>query len=715
MNPPRRRPRPNYQISLDLDDLARAHERAEAALDMGDYYIASRIATREGDREILGCALLMCGSIDRGLALLAGVTARRAATALYHAFGFWCAGRPGEALEMLSSLGDGDLAARAERLVAYIEGAETRILILHGPHAAPSARRDLADGFRIETVCVEPAENPGPLAAMGLRGGKPDAVVVLDIYGSRLPGDLFQADLPVIFWSYDSFYHLARQLPDLTRAHAVIVNSAFEHAMLRPLCDGRLAAFVGHDVYKEHGGFTGTKTAKDIDILHTGIAFSPLMRDKAQFLFRLATLDDPGLEIQIHNRFLGENEYRDAISRARMVPNFSNRFHGGFPSRSLDAMRAGAMVIHPRDIFADNLLDGARGWVVEVEQDSLEGDLSDHLSGHLSDAVDFSAVKADMERTFWASPARETRFIKYCLFQVILGEHRRPPDAPAAKGSAAASVRALGGFERLIHTPLDESLRARVSEIFASAVASFPDALVLQFNHGRLLWLLGDRDGAGAAFRQVVRLAPDGRFDPMGEDIRLQLHTPAQEMTPYQDYYAALARDIMDGQAAQAPGARKVIAATAHCYLGLDEVQNDGMEAGIAHLRECLALCRTHFPAARLLAKALHAAACPADAVGDAFEQAIDLYPPYLTELLPIGIQAAEAVGGPEAALDLVRDWAYFITRVHWGKPAEHPIAEQTWRSAAAYFESLPAALARRIRARYDQWLAETGKGGEKI
>jgi hypothetical protein len=280
--------------------------------------------------------------------------------------------------------------------------------------------------------------------------------------------------------------------------------------------------------------------------------------------------------------------------------------------------------------------------------------------------------------------------------------------------AAAACALTLRGFEMLIQNPLDESLRARVGHMFATSVASFPDALVLRFNHGRLLWLLDDRQGACAAFREVVRLAPDGRFDPTREDIRLQLHKPAQEMTPYQDYYAALAEDIMGGETARTPAARKVIAATAHCYLGLDEVQKGGMEAGIALFKESLSLCASHFPAARLLAKALHAAGHPPQAVAGAFYRAVDLYPPYLTELLPIGIQAADGLGEPEAALHLVRDWAYFITRVHWQKPDEHPIAEQTWQSAAAYFERLAAPLARRVRGRYDRWRIETGGAGEK-
>ena len=155
-------------------------------------------------------------------------------------------------------------------------------------------------------------------------------------------------------------------MSDLARAGAVIVSSAFEHRMLRPLCPGRVAAFVGHDVFKDHEsknqGASPAGAVKDIDILHTGMPFSPFMLDKAQFLFRLATLDDGDLEIQIHQGFLGETAYRDAISRAKMVPNFSNRFHGGYPTRSLDAMRAGAS---PEELLPGPAASGARptaGW-----------------------------------------------------------------------------------------------------------------------------------------------------------------------------------------------------------------------------------------------------------------------------------------------------------------------------------------------------------------
>ncbi|MDP6175241.1 MAG: hypothetical protein QGF09_13835, partial [Rhodospirillales bacterium] len=63
-DPPEEYSRPDYQISLDLDDLAAAHETSRAALDAGDYYIASRMAALENDPGTLGAALIMCGSVD---------------------------------------------------------------------------------------------------------------------------------------------------------------------------------------------------------------------------------------------------------------------------------------------------------------------------------------------------------------------------------------------------------------------------------------------------------------------------------------------------------------------------------------------------------------------------------------------------------------------------------------------------------------------------
>ncbi|MDP6174841.1 MAG: hypothetical protein QGF09_11795, partial [Rhodospirillales bacterium] len=518
------------------------------------------------------------------------------------------------------------------------------------------------------------------------------------------PQDLFTAGHPVIFWSYDNFYHLARQNADLIRADAVIVNSAFEHSVLRRLCPGRVAAFAGHDVYKDHGGLADPGTVKDIDILHTGLSFTPLMLDKAQFLYRLATLDGADLEIQIHHGFLEEAQYRDVVTRAKMVPNILNRFHGGCPSRSLDALRAGSRVIHPGNFFADDLLGRAGRLVAHVEPATLEQDLIRYLSAE-TDYDDFQGARVDMEQTFWQSPVRESRFLKYCLFQTVLGEERRP-GIPVAGAQTAASARCLSLFEMLLDTPLDESLRNKVGGIFKTSIQDFPDSLLLQFNHGRLLWLLEDRPAAREAFTQVLRLAEGGSFDPTQEDIRLQLYKPAQEMTPYQDYYAALAKDVRLGRADEAPTARRVIAATAHCYLGLDNLQSDQLEGGIEHLCQAMKLCARHFPAARLLVKALHVAGGEPKEVAAAFHDAVNLYPPNISELLPIGIQASEDAHGSEATLGLVRDWAYFITRVHWEKPGDHPIGEQTWQAAEAYFDRLPQPLAGRIRSRYDQRLA---------
>jgi hypothetical protein len=77
----------------------------------------------------------------------------------------------------------------------------------------------------------------------------------------------------------------------------------------------------------------------------------------------------------------------------------------------------------------------------------------------------------------------------------------------------------------------------------------------------------------------------------------------------------------------------------------------------------------------------------------DAVRQAVEIYPPYLTDLLAIGLNALERAGrGSEASL-LAKQWAYFITRVDWVGGKSHPVADQTWQAAEGYADAFPRAL----------------------
>ena len=307
---------------------------------------------------------------------------------------------------------------------------------------------------------------------------------------------------------------------------------------------------------------------------------------------------------------------------------------------------------------------------------------------------------------FKTSPEREIRLIRYAIFQSIftdkIGARTRLPRDDASRTSEKLNA----SISILMANPLDERLRAETISRFQAGLSDFPNSLIFQFEFARLLWVLGDKETAYRHFQQSQQLAVDGTFNPMQERLYFHLLGAQNEMTPYEDYYAALVKDQVSEDAHFSAG-RKIIQATSDCYIGLFHLQNNDIDAGLKALRATLETCPVHFPAARLNAKALYGADYPADEIAAAVYQCLSLYPPYLTELLPYVVAAEKSLDNEEAALSVVRDWAYFITRVTWLRPKEHPISELTWQAAMNYLDRLPPKLQTTLKQRYDDWLTQ--------
>ena len=94
-----------------------------------------------------------------------------------------------------------------------------------------------------------------------------------------------------------------------------------------------------------------------------------------------------------------------------------------------------------------------------------------------------------------------------------------------------------------------------------------------------------------------------------------------------------------------------------------------------------------------LFAKATIGCNKPAAEVWKAIENAVLIYPPYLTELLPFGLATLENLGQTRNAHSLARQWAYFISRVEWTNPNKHPVLNQTWNAVVPYFSKFPETL----------------------
>jgi hypothetical protein len=648
-----------------------AHGSAAAALDAGDYYSAFLLARQEGEAELEAVALLMCGWVEKALVGLETIPFQYEATHSYINFGRWC-------------LGDEDKASLAKE-------RKTRLLLIAGAHTERGIPSGAPGPFEIQSLILARDQTAPGAAEIIDQSAPPDAVILLDVYGPRVPEGIFDLGVPVIFWAYDFDFHIPGQYEDLARADIILCALVGEHYALQRIYPGRVATFPAHDIYTDPARFSASPKKRNIDLVHTGISFSPMMRSKAQFLFAQAIQDDEALDIRLVQGFLETDDYRDLIGQARKIA-VVDRLTGGLPTRAMDAACAGGTILSPAGVGAHELLRLAGVKIGDTDQ---------------AETADNGAAQRNLRQIFPPSPEREVRFLKFCLFQsAILSEGSRFAGSQSTPklsiqvrtGHAHTCRAALNLIHAFIAKPMDDGIRAQLAKTIEAATGEHETSVPLNFNLARYLWAIDDKSAAIQLFDRLCRSEAKGRFDPALDDIRIHLLPVPVEMTPYEVYSGALARDLAEGEAA-APRARRVIAASAHCFVGLDHLQEGRLAAGVQSLDQALALCGDHFPAARLRARALYAAGQAPEIVLDAVYDAVRLYGPHLTELLPIATACHQALDDKAGALALVKSWCYFASRVRWLSADEHPIPPETWDAIQPYLDRLPDGLAAKIRA----------------
>lgn len=722
--------KPDFRRAFTLPEIVSSYPSADAALTAGNYYVALLKAQTEGDAEIAGAAMVMCGAIERGLKDLQaeeklGQLSDRSKN--IQAYGRWCRGDTNPP-HFNGANGLNELL-----------GKETiNVLMLHGPHTRHGIPAADPAGFTLHSVSLDRDEAAARFEDLSPDGFSPDAVIVLDIYGSRLPDDLYDFDGPIIFLNYDFDFQIPHQYEDLERADLIVVNSAYEHILIDGIYPGPVAALPTHAVTFDQLKFSDPGGDKSLDFFHSGLSFTPIMREKAQFLFRLAIVDDADISMKIHHGFLSSAEYRENVSSAKYMPIHNGRMNGGITSRTMDAICNGSISWQVSGDCAIELLGAARPVVQQTDSTALEDGLRqsvadfDHQWAEIEDTR--SQITNELVSLFDSLVEPESGFLKFCLFEAARrrGEDSAQPQRQSTRRLTGSGnlddvmlaarrnddrshsyyCRAtMASLQKIIKIPADEERKTHAELIFSEAFERYPDSVVLPFNHGRVLWAIDDRARSVDLLSRVVEGASSGRFDPRREEIWLHLFKGTAEMTPYQDYFMALSYDLAASRS-DTPSARHIIAATAGAYVALDDLQNGNLAEGLNRLDQALNHHAEHFPAAKLRFKALHAMAEQGSGdwaeVAKAFDLAVNLYPPMLTELLPFGVSAELAQDDEAAALDLVKTWTYFATRVTWEKEDDHPIPALTWKCVGAFLGRLPAHLQDKLKDRYGAELQKT-------
>jgi len=699
--------RPDYTRSPSLEELTNAHSSAEEALEAGDHYIALVKSRQEGRKDLEAAALLMCGAVGRVMTSQQCQDDIR--TYPHLAYGAWCQ-RDTETAALHLEGQD-----QFQSLIKLLRQSAINVFMIAAPHTRHGIPSQKLPGFRIESVILEALETPLILSELIPLEFKPDAIFVLDVYGARLPDDLYEFEGPIIFLSYDFDLQLPHQSEDLQRADLHIVNSGYEHFYSRHLYATPVSGFPTFALTFDPLQFSKSKNNKDIDFLHTGLSFTPTMREKAQFLFRVSTIDNPNLKIKIHHGFLSNDEYRESIGRTKWMPTYNPRLTGGVQSRSMDALCNGAALLHGESDHALELFEAAKPMLHPSTPESLWTDMAQLSEEPIPDPGSEN-LQRELLDFFPSHSERIARFIKFGIFEWGRRSYQRPkqtrrrttsvvgfnPNLDEARLNtdqtpylfAQAHYRAI---ESVIQQPLDEDRRSRVISIFEETESFNAVTLSVLFNQARYLWMIGDRENACAHFKELIESAAVLLFDPRRELVFLRFFEASSEMFPVQDYALAVCQDQVDG----ANLSRDVICATAETYLGLSQLQLSQFEPGLEYLNAALSRFSNHFPAARLKFKALHALNRPPSEVAEAFDHAVNCYPPVINELLPFAVSSELEQGREEEALSLIKTWTYFITRCTWDAGKEPAIPNVTFKSVSAFMDRLPENLQTALKERF--------------
>jgi hypothetical protein len=668
---------------------------AKDAFDAGNYPLALHLAA--DDTELAACAKVMCGAILPGLMELTDYDSPRAR--LVRAYGHWCLDHLDEARGLLETLTESEFAVAAARLRGYLDEPPA-IAIVTMPGSTHAASYVPLAGFDCRPVQIEPRDFGITLTEALKRldpGFRPKLVVALDAYGPWMPREPEALGAPLAIWAGDHDYFYTTRFADYARADVIVANSAAEQIELAAHYSARVAAMPGHEGHLESFRFSDTTAARDVDVLFSGRAFTPYMRDKAQFLFRLATLDDPELRVELIDGYLGVDAYAAALGRAKTVPLWW-RYAGGMQTRGIEALLAGAAVLSPEAGIAAPLLGPARAnYKLAVDAPPL--DLAQNPA----------AVERDgLTALFWNSPRREERFLKFCLFQTLWPRARseraaEPSYIPAemrgydpARGTAvytavarlnaraaepdAASFThaAAAAFYASLLVADNPTVAQRALDFYYAGINAFPEALALRFNGARACWTFGQRRPALEHFQTIVDNHPGMTFEPATDALLSHRIRPLADMFPYGDYFRAVV-------ARRKRQASDMIVSAALTYIAADLIERAEAALAVSLLRRAVERTPVHVAGWRLLARALALSGGAPQEIRQAFYHAVNLYPPEIFDLLPIGLAAELAERRRSAAADILRRWTLARVRVHApdGRPA--PASNEAIQSAYAH------------------------------
>ena len=330
------------------------------------------------DREVQYSALIMCGNVEPGLAGLRSPDIQDEDTRLYQAYGYWCLDQSDAAAACLRAVKSNRSKAIADQLAGWIERDDFEAVIFYDANSSRGVPTADLPGFRVTALKRGQFDAQQSVADIVGRPIEPDLVISFNVYGPDLPQSVYDLDCPVAILATDFDQDLITSYQDMQRCDVIVGGMAYEQFVLQRIFGGRVAAFPGFNYY-ESEPLPPSLAARDVDVLFTGKAFAPHWQDRAQFLFRLATIDDPSLKIRIYQGYLPYGEYVAAMAGAKLMA-ITNRFPFSIHmTRVADTVRHRIAVLKYGGIDTGAYFEADCDPFLEVGEATLEEDVLQHL------------------------------------------------------------------------------------------------------------------------------------------------------------------------------------------------------------------------------------------------------------------------------------------------------------------------------------------------
>jgi len=599
-----RRIDPEYSFRFTTADIRATYGTAEQAFARGDFLNAAQMAPP--DSELKGCALILGGLIEQGLAILNARAELGGRTVLCKALALWSLGWPESAISALRGVTDPDFAETArtfatligrDNITVFITGA---ILSVFAEHYSESF---IAPSYKYGRITAKYVGSQLEHNAYGY-----DPATPFDTFINRLPAaekpdllfalspqwlmakDFHKVSTPKVIWCHDSDAFQYRNVDNYALYDAAICNCSQEHFELSQGTPGLYCAanMLLHPLatpFPEALPYS----EKTLDVIFTGSAIAPFHSEKPRFLFKIADIAQRH-NLRIVEGHLPEKDYFALISHAKFMP-IVNRYAGSPSPRWRDALASGTCVLYPEGTFYGEIAPGCFTYRAATINQDIEAHLEKFDQG-ADPAYDLSQVVPEINRRFAIHrQPREVSFerlLKYALFMGLIWprttpEAKRPRQrrlcwltpavdcglfgpahvrdqvshiaahiddgdlTDAVDFNNAAHVHAQLVF--MFHESSEvENWIAKADHYFKAGLARFPNSLLLTFNDAHWSFFKPNADIHVAAekFLACVNRFDALEFDVCGSDVAYAytLHE-ADEVFPCYEYADVATSDMV--------------------------------------------------------------------------------------------------------------------------------------------------------------------------